>query len=45
MKQRHDGQETFLQAYRRLGKNSFREALYGPEHNRRGGADKETADV
>ncbi len=45
MKERRDGQETFLQAYRRLGKNPFREALYGPEHARRGGADKETADV
>ena len=45
MKQRRDGQETFLQAYRRLGKNPFREALYGPDHNRRGGAEKEEANV
>ena len=41
MAQRRDGQETFLQAYRRLGKTPFREALYGPEHARRGGAVKE----
>ena len=41
MAHRRDGQETFLAAYRRLGKTPFREALYGPDHARRGGATKE----
>ena len=41
MKSRKDKQETFLQAYRRLGKAPFREALYGPEKSKRG-VDAET---
>ena len=45
MQLRRGGDETFLMAYRRLGKTPFREALYGPEHARRGGAEKEAAHV
>jgi sulfite reductase (NADPH) hemoprotein beta-component len=41
---RRDFSETFVAAYRRLGKVPFRSALYGPETARRGG-DKEAAHV
>ena len=40
---RRDASETFVVAYRRLGKVPFRTALYGPEPTRR--ADREAAHV
>ena len=42
---RRDATETFVAAYRRVGKTPFREALYGPEASRRGGSSKEAAHV
>jgi sulfite reductase (NADPH) hemoprotein beta-component len=42
---RRDATETFVTAYRRVGKTPFREALYGPETARRGGGSKEAAHV
>ena len=46
MKSRKNRQETFLQAYRRLGKAPFREALYGPEKSKRSAdADTEVINV
>jgi len=41
---RRDSSETFVAAYRRVGKAPFREALYGPESARRAGG-KEQAHV
>ena len=40
---RRDVTETFVAAYRRVGKTPFREALYGPETTRRGSGSKEAA--
>ena len=42
---RRDATETFVAAYRRVGKTPFREALYGPEASRRGDSSKEAAHV
>ena len=42
---RRDASETFVAAYRRVGKTPFREALYGPEATRRGSGSKEAAHV
>ncbi|MFM9938354.1 MAG: nitrite/sulfite reductase [Hyphomicrobiaceae bacterium] len=42
---RYESGETFLMAYRRLGKAPFRDALYGAAAPGRTADDKETADV
>jgi sulfite reductase (NADPH) hemoprotein beta-component len=42
---RRDSTESFVAAYRRLGKAPFREALYKPEQDRRPVLDKEAAHV
>jgi sulfite reductase (NADPH) hemoprotein beta-component len=42
---RRDPSETFLAAYRRIGKTPFRDALYGPDTKARATETLETADV
>ena len=45
LKLRREPAETFVQAYRRLGKVPFRDALYGPDARRANSDVTETADV